>query len=97
MGSSVFVVVCRNLLFLLVGGMQTHSCSVWDLSPPPEIKHSPTELGVWSPSHWTTVKSLNDDDFSILLIHGTITIVNLRAGRKVLKEFKKEDSLNHLV
>ena len=38
----------------LVGGMQTLSCSMWDLVPQAGIKPSPSALGVWSLIHWTT-------------------------------------------
>ena len=43
-----------SLLPVLSYGMQTLSCSMWDLVPWPGIESRPPALGLWSFSHWTT-------------------------------------------
>ena len=48
----------RIYLFALHGifscGMQTLSCSTWDLVPRSGVEPSPPALGAWCLSHWTT-------------------------------------------
>ena len=46
----VRVAACR----IFNSGMQTLSCSTWDLVPWSDTKAHTTALGVWNLSHWTT-------------------------------------------
>ena len=39
---------------LLVAACGLLSCGMGDLVPQPGIEPTPTALGAWSPSHWTT-------------------------------------------
>ena len=46
----VLVAACR----IFSSGMQTLSCSMWDLAPWPGTEPRTPTRGVWSLSHWTT-------------------------------------------
>ena len=73
----VLVAACR----IFSSGMQTLSCSMWDLAPWPGTETGSPELGVWRLSHWTTrevphVLLLNTTTTIYLLLQSILTITN---------------------
>ena len=64
-------------------GMQTLSCTMWDLVPWPGIKSGPPALGAQSLSHWTTKSHISGTDIqwtcpkSALFLHSSSHLYQL--------------------
>ena len=58
------------------GGMQTLSCSMWDLVPWPGIKPGPPALGAQSLSHWTTKSHTSGTDIQWTCLQSALFLLS---------------------